>query len=199
VTTKAPSTEHIVPIPMSQRPNTTAPDATLQAFVHTINTGDLAASHHTSSSTSILPVLATATLLAQKPDEINSAASSLNTAAAPRETTGAKFGEKLHHYLHSVAMEKPSTTQTHEVHTGSPPSSALEQPSTTQTHDEPTASPSTTTQATTPIISANHNDTQAITLISSNTSVLLTQTQPTAIPRAYKPAHHHSRARRFIS
>jgi len=185
-TTLAPSIpEHsIVPIPMSQRPNTTAPNDDFQAFVHTINTETVAASQHTSSSHSILPASASATPLAHVQKEVKAdnklAASSSQTSAAPTVETGKpKTGEKLHHYLHSVALKEPTTTKAQEV---------------------PTTSSSTSTLETTPIAYVNRNDTQAVTRINSNGSATLSQEQPTATPKAYAaPAHHHPRARRFIS
>lgn len=191
-TTLAPSIpEHsIVPIPMSQRPNTTAPNGDFQAFVHTINTENLPASQHTSASNSILPASASATPLARTQQDVKSnqtlAASSSETlqhatepSAAPAQESGKpKTGEKLHHYLHSVALKKPSTTPAHEVPTATSSSSSL----------------------LTPIASVHGNDTQVITRINTHTSVILTQEQPAATPQAYSSAHHHHpRARRFIS
>jgi hypothetical protein len=184
-TTLAPSIpEHsIVPIPMSQRPNTTAPNGDFQAFVHTINTETLAASQHSSSSNSILPASASHTPGLEWSHK--SAASSSETlqhatepSATPSTETGKpKTGEKLHHYLHSVALKKPSTTPAQEVPTASSGSSSL----------------------VTPIASIHGNDTQAITRINTHTSVTLTQEQPAATPHAYTSAHHHHpRARRFI-
>jgi hypothetical protein len=188
-TTEAPSTEHIVPIPMSQRPNTTAPDATLQAFVHTINTEELAASQHTSSSLSISPTFASATPLAQKPKDFTDpkiATSSSVTIQQARkssvaplsESTESKTGSKLHHYLHSGISNKSATPL-----------------------ETPIASSSVTASETPSVLSANGNgnDTQAVTLINSNGSATLTQAPATATPEVYKRAHHHPRARRFIS
>jgi hypothetical protein len=186
-TTEAPSTEHIVPIPMSQRPNTTAPDATLQAFAHTINTEELAASKHTSSSVSILPAFAFATPLAQKPKDFTdpkvatSGSRTVQQATEPsvaplRKSVESKVGERLHHYLHSGISNKSATPL-----------------------ETPIASSSTTAVETPSVLSAKRNDTQALTLINSNGSATLTQAQPTATPEPYKRAHHHPRARRFIS
>jgi hypothetical protein len=186
-TTEAPSTEHIVPIPMSQRPNTTAPDATLQAFAHTINTEELAASKHTSSSVSILPAFAFATPLAQKPKDFTdpkvatSGSRTVQQATEPsvaplRKSVESKVGERLHHYLHSGISNKSATPL-----------------------ETPIASSSTTAVETPSVLSANRNDTLALTLINSNGSATLTQAQPTATPESYKRAHHHPRARRFIS
>jgi hypothetical protein len=186
-TTEAPSAEHIVPIPMSQRPNTTAPDATLQAFAHTINTEELAASKHTSSSVSILPAFAFATPLAQKPKDFTdpkvatSGSRTVQQATEPsvaplRKSVESKVGERLHHYLHSGISNKSATPL-----------------------ETPIASSSTTAVETPSVLSANRNDTQALTLINSNGSATLTQAQPTATPESYKRAHHHPRARRFIS
>jgi hypothetical protein len=182
--------EHsIVPIPMSQMPNTTAPNGEFQAFVHTINTDTLAASQHTSSSHSILPASASATPVVQKNVESNHtlAASSSETlqhatepSATPVQESGKpKTGEKLHHYLHSVALKKPTTTPAKET---------------------PTASSTSTSLTVTPVASVHGNDTQAITRINTHTSVTLTQEQPAETPHAYTSAHHHHpRARRFIS
>jgi hypothetical protein len=192
-TTLAPSIpEHsIVPIPMSQRPNTTAPNDSFQAFVHTINTETLAASQHTASSNSNLPASASATPVTHmqeevKPDHALAASSSevvqhaTEASAAPSVVTGKpKTGEKLHHYLHSVALKKPSTTHVEEI---------------------AAASSSTSTPEMTSIAYVNHNDTQAVTRINSNGSATLSQAEPTATPDAHvAPAHHHPRARRFIS
>lgn len=151
-TTQAPSSveSSIVPIPMSQRPNTTAPDASLQAFVHTINTDNLAASQQTTSS-----------------DPTESVESSV---ASPTATP--KSGEKLHHYLHSVELQKPTTASEDTVSTAS----------------------------VTPVPSAAGNGTQAVTRINSAISLTLEDAKPTATPKAhYKRAHHHPMARRFIS
>lgn len=178
--------EHsIVPIPMSQRPNTTAPNDQFQAFVHTINTEAAQ-----SSSPSILAASASATPLAQtqedvKPDHKLAASGSetlqhaTQPSAAPVQESGKpKTGEKLHHYLHSVALKKPTTTSAHEVPTATSASSSL----------------------VTPIASVHGNDTQAITRINTHTAVTLTQEQPAETPHAYTSAHHHHpRARRFIS
>ena len=184
-TTLAPSIpEHsIVPIPMSQKPNTTAPNGDFQAFVHTINTETLAASQRSSSSHSTLPTSASHTPGLEWSHK--SAASSSETlqhatepSATPSAETGKpKTGEKLHHYLHSVALKKPSTTLAQEVPTASSESSSL----------------------VTPVASVHGNDTQAITRINTHTTVTLTQEQPAATPHAYTSAHHHHpRARRFI-
>jgi hypothetical protein len=186
-TTEAPSTEHIVPISMSQRPNTTAPDATLQAFVHTINTEELAASQHTSSSASILPAFASATPLAQKPKDFTNpkidTSSSVTVQQARKssvaplsESTESKTGSKLHRYLHSGISNKSATPL-----------------------ETPIASSSVTAVETPSVLSANGNDTQALTLINSNGSATLTQASATATPEVYKRAHQHPRARRFIS
>jgi hypothetical protein len=186
-TTEAPSTEHIVPIPMSQRPNTTAPDATLQAFVHTINTEELAAQQHTSSSDSILPAFASATPLAQKPKDFSNTKiatyssvtiqQARKSSVAPlSEPTESKTGSKLHHYLHSGISNKSATPL-----------------------ETPIASSSVTASETPSVLPANGNDTQALTLINSNGSATLTQASATATPEVYKRAHHHPRARRFIS
>jgi hypothetical protein len=186
-TTEAPSTEHIVPISMSQRPNTTAADATLQAFVHTINTEELAASQHTSSSASILPAFASATPLAQKPKDFTNpkidTSSSVTIQQARKssvaplsESTESKTGSKLHRYLHSGISNKSATPL-----------------------ETPIASSSVTAVETPSVLSANGNDTQALTLINSNGSATLTQASATATPEVYKRAHHHPRARRFIS
>lgn len=173
--------EHsIVPIPMSQRPNTTAPNAELQAFVHTINT-DTAQS----SSSSVATASASATPLAHtngdvKPDHKVAASSSktLSSAAPAQDSGKPKTGEKLHHYLHSVALKKPSTVPTKEV---------------------PTATSPIKTPEVTPVVPVNHNDTQAITRINTHTAVTLTEEQAVATPHAYTSAHHHHpRARRFI-
>jgi hypothetical protein len=193
VTTLAPSVpEHsIVPIPMSQRPNTTAPNDSFQAFVHTINTETTATSQHTSSSISILPASASATPITHlmeevKPDHVLAASSSetahnaAEASVVPTVETGKpKTGEKLHHYLHSIALKKPSATHAQEV---------------------PTASSSASPSETILIANVNHNDTQAITRINSNDAATLSQALPIATPTAIAaPAHHHPRARRFIS
>lgn len=173
--------EHsIVPIPMSQRPNTTAPNDQFQAFVHTINTETAQ-----SSSPAILPASASATPLPQtkedvKPDNKLAASSSktLSSVAPAQESGKPKTGEKLHHYLHSVALKKPATTPAQEVPAATSASSSL----------------------VTPIVSVSGNDTQAITRINTHTAVTLTQEQPVETPHAYTSAHHHHpRARRFIS
>lgn len=160
VTTQAPSSvgSSIVPIPMSQRPNTTAPNASLQAFVHTINTENLAASQQATSS------------------EPTGAAES--SVASPTQTP--KSGEKLHHYLHSVDLQKPTTVS--EVQSS-------------------TASSSTSASSITPAAyAAAGNGTQAVTRINSAISLTLEEAKPTATPKAhYKRAHHHPMARRFIS
>ncbi|GAB7328093.1 hypothetical protein MBLNU13_g00130t1 [Cladosporium sp. NU13] len=172
--------EHsIVPIPMSQRPNTTAPNAELQAFVHTINTETAQ-----SSSPSVPTASALATPLAKpkkdvKPDQklAPSSSQSLSSAAPAQESGQPKTGEKLHHYLHSVALKKPSTTPSQEIPTSTSTSSSL----------------------VTPIASVHGNDTQAITRINTHTAVTLTHEQPAETPHAYTSAHHHHpRARRFI-
>jgi hypothetical protein len=185
-TTLAPSIpEHsIVPIPMSQKPNTTAPNGDFQAFVHTVNTETLAASQHTSSvSNSVKPASASHTPgLEWSHKSAASSSETLQHATGPSATPSAetgkpKTGEKLHHYLHSVALKKPSTTPAQEVPTASTESSSL----------------------VTPVASVHGNDTQAITRINTHTTVTLTQEQPAATPHAYTSAHHHHpRARRFI-
>ena len=172
--------EHsIIPIPMSQRPNTTAPNAELQAFVHPINTESAQ-----SSSPSVPTASALATPLAEpkkdvKPDQKLAASSSqsLSSAAPAQESGQPKMGEKLHHYLHSVALNKPSTTLAQEVSTATLSYSSI----------------------VTPIAPVHRNDTQAITRINTHTAVTLTEEQPAATPHAYTSAHHHHpRARRFI-
>ena len=191
-TTLAPSIpEHsIVPIPMSQKPNTTAPNGEFQAFVHTINTETLASSQHNSSSSSISPVSILPASASPTPGlewahkaAVGSSSETLQHAkessATPSAETGKpKTGEKLHHYLHSVALTKPSTASVQKVSI---------------------ASSSTSTPKVTPITYVHSNDTQVVTRINSHTSVILTQEQPAATPHAYTSAHHHHpRARRFI-
>jgi hypothetical protein len=125
--------------------------------------------------------------LAQKPKDFTDpkiAASSsraveqaTESSVAPlRKSAERKVGEKLHHYLHSGISNKSATPL-----------------------ETPIASSSVTAVETPSVLSANHNDTQALTLINSNGSATLSQAQPTATPEPYKRAHHHPRARRFIS
>lgn len=181
-TTQAPSAEHLEPIPISQKPNTTAPNASLQAFVHTINTEDLAAQQ--SASSSALYASASATTVAQKSEGSDQhyklAASSSETvqkatvpsAVTYSENAEAKSGKNLHGYLHSSASQEPSTT----------------------------ASYSRNTVEATPMALAPVNDTQVVTRINTHTAVTLIEAEPTAAPQAYEKAHHHHpRARRFIS
>lgn len=104
----------IVPIPMSQQPDPSATDASLQAFVHPIDTQAMANSQHTASTNDDLPTFAEPTPLAQdsvasgfEPAVTASASGSLQQAPAPSDEAE-HISRELDLYLNSVVPAEPS-------------------------------------------------------------------------------------------
>lgn len=113
-TTHAPSSASasIIPIPMSQQPDPSASDASLQAFVHPIDTSALADSQQTASSDDGLPSFASPTPLAQassktaaEPLLTSSPSGSLSQAPEPSDASES-LSRELDLQVNSVVEEE---------------------------------------------------------------------------------------------
>lgn len=192
--TKAASSESpvLVPIAMSEAPNTTAPGGGLQAFVHTINTESLSSANAVATPDTTLPSFtsasSTASASAAKNDLLESSKEALPESEAilprspePREWDNEKFDKDLNEYLSTVVPSESSSMRGDRAAKTS--SSAA---------SDSTASPTTTS---TP---AAHSESQQ----PSKPTSFATSTRPTGVikpPTTSQAVHWRRDGRRFIS